>query len=58
MIYSTEPTDWRDLQDKSGSILRIDGCESQVERTVQTVRGKVDVNIRALDLQIAEQVPR
>ena len=50
MIYSTEPTDWRDLQDKVGSILRICGCKSEVERTIETVRGKVDVDIHAVDL--------
>lgn len=50
MIYSSEPTDWRDLQDKIGSILRICGCESEVERTIKTVRGKVDVDIHAVDL--------
>lgn len=49
MIYSTEPTDWRDLQDKAASILRICGFESDVERTIETVRGKVDVDVHAID---------
>lgn len=49
MIYSTEPNGWRDLQDKIASILRVCGCEAEVERTIETVRGKVDVDVYAID---------
>lgn len=49
LIYSTEPIDWRDLQDKVASILRVCGCESEVERTIEIVRGKVDVDVHAVD---------
>lgn len=49
LIYSTEPNDWRDLQDKVASILRVCGCESDVERTIETVRGRVDVDVHAVD---------
>jgi hypothetical protein len=53
VIYSTEPTDWRDLQDKVASILRICGCKSDVECTIETVRGKVDVDVLAIDSTIS-----
>ncbi len=47
--YSTETSDWRDLQHKVVSILHICGCESDVERTIETVRGKVDVHVHVID---------
>lgn len=53
MIYSQEPTDWRDLQDKVASILQVCGCESEVERTIETVRGEVDVDVHAIDASIS-----
>ena len=50
MIYSTEPNNWRDLQDKVASILRVIGCEAEVEQTIKTVRGNVVVDVHAIDL--------
>jgi hypothetical protein len=50
MIYSTDPSDWRDLQDKVATIIRVCGCDADVERTIETVRGKVDVDVHAVDL--------
>jgi Restriction endonuclease len=49
LIYSTEPSDWHDLQDKVASILRVCGCEAEVERTIETVRGNVEVDVLAVD---------
>lgn len=56
MIYSTEPNDWMDLQNKVASILRVCGCEANVELTIETVRGKVDVDVHAIDLSISPQL--
>ncbi len=50
MIYSEQPTDWRDLQDKVASILEVSGCNSEVERIIKTVRGNVEVDVYAIDL--------
>jgi len=49
VIYSTEPIDWHDLQQKVANILSVCGCESDVEYTIETVRGKVDVDVYAID---------
>jgi len=53
MIYAQEPSDWRDLQDKVASILNVCGCESEVERTIETARGDVDVDVHAIDKSIS-----
>ncbi|MDM0055234.1 restriction endonuclease [Variovorax fucosicus] len=49
MIYSSEPSDWRDLQNKVGDVLRVCGMKAEVEHTLETVRGKVDVDVYAAD---------
>jgi len=49
LIYSTEPINWQDLQEKVASILRVCGCDSEVECTIETARGKVDVDVHAID---------
>ncbi|CAM9967526.1 unnamed protein product, partial [Chrysoparadoxa australica] len=49
VIYSKEPSDWRELQDKTASILHVCGCESEVERTIETVRGEVVLDVHATD---------
>ena len=49
MIYSSDPADWRDLQAKVGAILRTCGCDVEIEKTIATVRGPVEVDVLAID---------
>ena len=53
-IFSNSPTDWRDLQNKVGSVLRGIGYEVFIEKDIQTVRGTVNVDVFAMD---EESVP-
>lgn len=50
MIYSTEPENWNDLQNKVSLILDTCGLQSEVERTIETVRGDVEIDVYAEDL--------
>ncbi len=45
MITSHEPTDWRDLQHEVARILRECGFAVEVEKTIQTVRSQLEVNV-------------
>jgi Restriction endonuclease len=49
MIYSDIPKDWWDLQNKVAGIFLDCGCEVEVEKEVQTVRGPVDVDVFVID---------
>lgn len=53
MIYLNEPIDWKDLQQKVCDVLRVCGCDASVEKTIETVRGKVDVDVHAIDPSIS-----
>jgi hypothetical protein len=55
MIYGdVEPNDWKDLQGKVAQVLRDIGCETEVEKVVQTVRGTPEIDVFAVD---STQVP-
>jgi Restriction endonuclease len=49
VIYSSEPTDWRDLQNKVCEILQTCGYLAETEKTIDSVRGKVAVDVYAVD---------
>jgi len=49
MIYNCDPTDWKNLQDLVASIFREIGCETFTEKEIDTVRGKVEVDVYAKD---------
>jgi restriction system protein len=44
-IYSSEPSDWRDLQDKTAKIYADLGYETTIEKDIQTARGIVNVDV-------------
>jgi len=47
MITSATPTDWRDLQDQVAGILSECGFTVEVEKTVLTARGEVEIDVFA-----------
>jgi Restriction endonuclease len=51
MIYCSEPTDWKNLQYLVASIFREIGCETFTEKEINTLRGKVEVDVYAKDNQ-------
>lgn len=48
-IFNNPPKDWRDLQNKAGSIFRCLGYEIFIEKNIKTVRGTVNVDVFARD---------
>jgi restriction system protein len=49
MITRHDPTDWKDLQNQVGRILAECGLDTQVEHTVDTVRGSVELDVHATE---------
>jgi restriction system protein len=49
MINSTLPDDWRGLQDQVAQILKECGFEVETEKTIETVRGTVEIDVFAED---------
>jgi restriction endonuclease Mrr len=49
MIDHQLPKDWKDLQNRAGLILKQAGFEVDVEKSVGTVRGVVEIDIFAID---------
>ncbi|MDD2540508.1 MAG: restriction endonuclease [Desulfuromonadaceae bacterium] len=49
MIEAIEPSSWRDLQNVVAQILREAGVTTAVEKTIQTVRGEVSIDVWAHD---------
>ena len=47
MITSSTPESWRDLQNEVGRVLAECGFSVEVERTLTTVRGKVEIDVSA-----------
>ena len=47
MITTEVPADWRSLQDEVGRILVEGGFSVEIEKTIQTVRGQVEVDVVA-----------
>lgn len=50
-IFSEPPVDWKDLQNKVAQILSDLGYETEVEKDLETVRGKVNVDVYAENKQ-------
>jgi restriction system protein len=48
-INRSPPTDWRDLQRQVCQILQECGLDSESDKEIQTVRGRVNVDVYALD---------
>jgi hypothetical protein len=48
-IYNDNPIDWKDLQCKVAQVFNDMGCNSSIEKTIQTVRGKVSIDVFVLD---------
>ena len=46
-IFHGEPSDWKDLQIKVGQVLNDIGFDTEVEKDIDTVRGKVNVDVYA-----------
>ena len=49
MITSTVPKDWRNLQDEVATILEHCGFQVEVEKTVPTARGRVEIDVFAVE---------
>lgn len=49
IIYHVKPNSWKDLQNKTRSILNICGFETEIEKTIKLVRGKKSIDVYALD---------
>src|SRR5687768_3242495 len=47
MITTEQPSDWKDLQNKVGEILHQCGFSVEVEKTIQTVRGQIELDVYA-----------
>lgn len=50
MITKEKPSDWRDLQNRVGEVLSNCGFNVQVEKKLETVRGKVEVDVYAEEI--------
>lgn len=46
-LTSKQPQDWKDLQNKVAEILRECGFDVEIEREIETVRGKVEIDVYA-----------
>ncbi len=49
MIFSSEPTDWSDLQNKVAQVFSEFGCVVTVEKDISTTRGTVNVDVYVED---------
>jgi restriction endonuclease len=50
MIFSGEPTDWFDLQNKVAQIFNEIGCIVEEEKEIVTTRGSVNVDVYVQDI--------
>jgi len=48
-IFDEPPVDWKDLQSKVSLVWQGTGLKTEVEKTIQTVRGKVNVDVFAIN---------
>lgn len=49
MIFNSEPENWKDLQNKVSQVFREIGYNSEVEKEIETVRGKVVIDVFVKD---------
>jgi hypothetical protein len=56
MIYSSPPTDWRDLQNKVAEVFSEIGFDTEVERNLQTARGSASIDVYAEDRSQSPQL--
>jgi restriction system protein len=57
IITKYEPTSWKDLQNNVGQILRNCGFEVEVEKTINSVRGSVEIDVYAEEI-VDTQAPK
>jgi restriction system protein len=46
-IYDATPSDWKELQKFTATILSECGFDAEIEKEIETVRGKVEVDVYA-----------
>lgn len=56
MNIFSNPTDWRDLQNKVHLLLTQIGLHSEIEKTLSTPRGNVEVDVYAIDPNSVDQI--
>ena len=56
MIIFSEPTDWKDLQDKVCLLLCQAGFIAEKEKIVSTPRGQVELDVYAIDPDSIDQI--
>ncbi len=49
MIFNSEPKNWQELQIYVSKIFTDCGCENQIEKDIETVRGKVNIDVYVVD---------
>lgn len=54
-IYNAQPNDWRELESKVAEVLIGSGYNAWVDKKIQTVRGRVDIDVFAED---DESIPK
>ena len=52
----TEPSDWKDLQNKVCTLLSQSGFNAETEKKVQTPRGEVELDVFAIDPNSIDQI--
>jgi hypothetical protein len=50
MITKKQPHDWKELQQKVAKILQECGFNAEIEKTIDTVRGKVEIDVYAEEI--------
>ncbi len=56
VIADPEPADWRQLQAGVCQLFREIGLDAQIEKTIQTPRGKVEVDVFAIDPRSVDKI--
>ncbi|MGE5474873.1 MAG: restriction endonuclease [Ignavibacteriales bacterium] len=56
MIFNNEPKDWRDLQNKVCQVFLEMGCIAEVEKDIDTVRGKVNIDVYVEDKKFTPEM--
>jgi len=49
MIFNFEPKDWKYLQQKVGQVFEEMGCHVEVEKDINTIRGRVNIDVYVED---------
>ncbi len=49
MIFVDDPVDWKDLERRVAQVFEEIGCDTRRQETVQTVRGRVQIDVHVKD---------